>query len=453
MASLTDSNPLETPGVVHLPSFLERLSLRLAQWPWWAIVLVGGLVLAFYGILTTPIYDEALTYVTDNPALTTTDFMRVTYRVIQDGKTQVISGVLTKQDGDMLTVRTSEAQTTTVPISRVDSRQTNGDQITLHLPAQTISGLFYTESATDYHIQQPDGTIIAINKLSVQGTQHYTPANCTADTHGSCQLQVTIPESTVSGTLLGQTATDYTVQTVAPQFTTIPRSAISLVIAENSGQCALNNLGSCQTGIFLTLALTITSYSLALVIGLVIALMRISSQVVLRNFAILYIEVVRGIPILVILLMFYFAIGPLILDSQGHPMPAVIRAILGLAFAYGAFLAEIFRAGIQSINRGQMEAARSLGMSYFQAMRNVILPQAIRVVLPPLGNDFIAMLKDTSLVTAISLLELTYLAVQFSSAKLQPFAAFLTIAAVYLVMTLILSLFVRTIEHRVKLPS
>lgn len=453
MASLTESNPLGTPGAVRLPGFLERLSLRMAQWPWWAIVLVVGLALSFYGIFTTPIYTEALTYVTDNPTLTTTDFQRVTYRVAQNGKTQTISGVLTKQDGDMLTIRTDEAQTATVPAARVDSKQINGDQITLHLPSQPISGLFYTETATDYHIQQPDGTIVSVGKLSIQGTPTYMPPNCTADTHGSCQILVTLPESTVSGKLLSQTATNYTVETVPAQFVTIPRSAISLVISENPGQCALNNISSCQTGIFLTLYLTITSYALALVIGLFIALMRISSQVVLRNFAILYIEVVRGIPILVILLMFYFAIGPMLVDRNGTPMPAPVRAMLGLAFAYGAFLAEIFRAGIQSISRGQMEAARSLGMSYFQAMRFVILPQAIRVVLPPLGNDFIAMLKDTSLVTAISLLELTYLAVQFSSAKLRPFEAFLTIAAVYLVMTLILSLFVRTIEHRVRLPS
>jgi polar amino acid transport system permease protein len=162
---------------------------------------------------------------------------------------------------------------------------------------------------------------------------------------------------------------------------------------------------------------------------------------------------VRGIPILVILLIFYFAIGPWLRDNLGIPMPETTRAMLGLAFAYGAFLAEIFRAGIQSINRGQMEAARSLGTTYFQAMRNVILPQAIRVVLPPLGNDFIAMLKDTSLVAAISQHELTYLAIQFESERLKAFEPFLTIAALYLVMTLVLSFLVRIIENRTRLPG
>jgi polar amino acid transport system permease protein len=137
----------------------------------------------------------------------------------------------------------------------------------------------------------------------------------------------------------------------------------------------------------------------------------------------------------------------------GIPQPEAVRAILGLATAYAAFLAEIFRAGIQSISRGQMEAARSLGMTYFQAMRYVILPQAVRVVLPPLGNDFIAMLKDTSLVAAISLAEMSYLAFQLNGRTLRPFPTFITLAVVYLILTLLLSFMVRTIEHRVKLPG
>jgi len=444
---------LQPPGLVQLPSPLERLARRAARLPWWAIILIGGLILAFFGIITTPLYHDALTYVTNNPAFVTGDFQRVTYRITQDGQVQTVAGMITAQDDKSITIRIIDAVDTTVARSSIDSVKTTGDQVVLSVLAKPVSGVFYTESATQYQIQLTDGTIVSVKKLDVRPTEQRTPANCTADIHGSCQIAVTVPATQYTGKLVSQSDSAYVVETVAPQFVTIPRTAISLVISENPGQCALNNISSCQSGIFLTIFMTLVSYSLALVIGLIIALMRISSNQIARNFAILYIEIVRGIPILVILLIFYFAIGPWIRDNLNIPMPETTRAMLGLAFAYGAFLAEIFRAGIQSINRGQMEAARSLGMTYFQAMRSVILPQAIRVVLPPLGNDFIAMLKDTSLVAAISQHELTYLAIQFESERLKAFEPFLTIAALYLVMTLMLSFLVRIIENRTRLPG
>jgi polar amino acid transport system permease protein len=121
--------------------------------------------------------------------------------------------------------------------------------------------------------------------------------------------------------------------------------------------------------------------------------------------------------------------------------------------AYAAFLAEVFRAGIQSIGRGQMEAARSLGMNYILSMRLVILPQAIRLVLPPLGNDFISMLKDTAVAASIAIYEMTYLAIQYNGQTLKAFPAFITLALVYLVLTLCLSFVVRVIEQRVKIPG
>jgi ABC-type amino acid transport system permease subunit len=111
----------------------------------------------------------------------------------------------------------------------------------------------------------------------------------------------------------------------------------------------------------------------------------------------------------------------------------------------------LFRAGIQSIGRGQMEAARSLGMSYVQAMRHVILPQAFRVVLPPLGNEFIAILKDTSLIAVIAVAELTQKARLFASATYQVFPSYITIGALYLCMTLFLSFLVRTVERRLNM--
>jgi polar amino acid transport system permease protein len=124
------------------------------------------------------------------------------------------------------------------------------------------------------------------------------------------------------------------------------------------------------------------------------------------------------------------------------------RAIAGLAFCYGAFEAEVFRAGIESIERGQMEAARSLGMSYFQAMRYIILPQAIRTVLPPLGNDFIAMLKDSSLISVLAVRELTHLGKLNRSRTFRTFETWNTVTFLYLIMTLTLSVVVKFIERR-----
>jgi polar amino acid transport system permease protein len=145
------------------------------------------------------------------------------------------------------------------------------------------------------------------------------------------------------------------------------------------------------------------------------------------NAATLYVEVIRGIPMIVLILYFAYALIPFLVDSVHwlgnlgltlapefgffsglagmsiRTIPTEVRGILALAIGYGAFEAEVFRAGIQSIGKGQMEAAKSLGMTYLQSMRYVILPQAIRRVLPPLGNDFIAMLKDSALLTVLAI--------------------------------------------------
>jgi polar amino acid transport system permease protein len=162
----------------------------------------------------------------------------------------------------------------------------------------------------------------------------------------------------------------------------------------------------------------------------------------------LYVEVARGVPLLVWVFYFNFVVAPLLRDNFGIFTSDFTRATMSLAFGYGAYLAEIFRAGIQSIPRGQMEAARSLGMGYAQAMRYVILPQAIRTVLPPLGNDFVAMLKDTSLVYAIGVTELTMLTRQYAARTFLGLPVWTTAALVYLILTLLLSFVVRYIERR-----
>jgi polar amino acid transport system permease protein len=134
-------------------------------------------------------------------------------------------------------------------------------------------------------------------------------------------------------------------------------------------------------------------------------------------------------------------------------IPDDMRAILALSFGYGAYEAEVFRAGIQSIGKGQMEAARSLGMTYFQAMRLIILPQAIRRVLPPLGNDFIACLKDSSLATVLAVNELTQMGRLRRSSTFRVMETFNVVAFLYLAMTLFLSGVVRVMERRLKIEE
>lgn len=228
-------------------------------------------------------------------------------------------------------------------------------------------------------------------------------------------------------------------------------------------------------GVKLTVVSTLIAYAVATVVGLITGLGRVSSNVVFYTASTLYVEVVRGIPILVQLIYWAFVVTPLIVDGLnslggfltaqfasgflynfGETLTAfnikniemTARGIMGLAVAYGAYEAEVFRAGIESIERGQMEAARSLGMSYFQAMRHVILPQAIRRVLPPLGNDFISMLKDSSLLSALAVRELTQLGKLNRARTFRTFETWNMVAFLYLAMTLVLSAGVKAIERR-----
>ncbi len=211
-------------------------------------------------------------------------------------------------------------------------------------------------------------------------------------------------------------------------------------------------------GIAVTLTVTISAYSLALMIGLVVGLMRSSSNVILYNIASLYVEITRGIPMLVLLLYIAFALTPLVVNALnriGIPIttrdiPNVVRAIIALAIGYGAFTAEIFRAGIQSIEKGQFEAASALGMSYFQTMRLVILPQAVRRILPALGNDFIAMVKDSSLVAILGVQDLTQLTRLYYSGNFLYMQSLTMLAFMYLLLVVSLTRLVRWMERRLQ---
>ncbi len=153
-------------------------------------------------------------------------------------------------------------------------------------------------------------------------------------------------------------------------------------------------------GLTVTLRLALVSEACILVLGLIIALIRISRIPTLRVLAAVYVDVIRGVPLILQIVIVYFGTAYL-----GINLTRFVAGVIALTICYSAYEAEIFRAGIESIHKGQMEAARSLGMGYFKAMRYVVLPQAIRNVIPPLSNEFIALVKDTSLVAVIALPE------------------------------------------------
>ncbi len=201
--------------------------------------------------------------------------------------------------------------------------------------------------------------------------------------------------------------------------------------------------------ILVTIQLAFSAYALAMVLGLIAALGQLSRHPVPYTIARLYVELIRGVPLLVQLIYIAFVVTPVLADLTGQRWLRndMMRATMGLGIGYGAYLAEIYRAGIQSIPHGQTEAARSLGMTPWMAMRHIILPQAIRVILPPLGNDFVAMLKDSSLASVISVTELTYSGSLLNARTFRSFQTYNMVALLYLIMTLIGSLGVRGLER------
>jgi polar amino acid transport system permease protein len=216
-------------------------------------------------------------------------------------------------------------------------------------------------------------------------------------------------------------------------------------------------------GVVETLKLTLVSFFFILIVGMIGGLGRVSGSHFLSWLASLYVEVVRGIPVLVWLLWIWFAL-PQLLERSGQALvqvaPAIGQlllaiklqpfsaAVLGFTFAYGAYMTEVFRAGIQSIHKGQMEAARSLGMTYLQAMRYIILPQAVRVILPPVSNEFVTLLKDSSLVSILAVSDLTRRGREFVARTFLSFDTFTMVALIYLILTLFFTRISTAIERR-----
>jgi polar amino acid transport system permease protein len=245
-------------------------------------------------------------------------------------------------------------------------------------------------------------------------------------------------------------------------------------------------------GIGVVIQITLVSFIIAIVIGLVTAFGRISKNIIIYNLSTLYIELFRGLPLLVIILIFAFVITPAFVsmvsggdeDNAGsttvvqqpripfaddliqrlvgideekisttvlrtRDIDPIWRIMFAFALTYGAFMSEVFRAGIQSIGMGQMEAARSLGMTYFQGMRHIILPQAIRNILPALVNNFVFLLKDTSLASVVAVPEISHLTRQYSSNRFRYPEGLLVLSFIYANLTIFLSMGAIYLETRI----
>ncbi|MCK8828109.1 amino acid ABC transporter permease [Natroniella acetigena] len=196
-------------------------------------------------------------------------------------------------------------------------------------------------------------------------------------------------------------------------------------------------------GAGMTIRLTFFAVMIGIAIGTILGLARVSRNKLFKGLAKAYIEFFRGTPLLIQLFLLYYGLPNLGIDIQSH-----VAAILGLGLNSGAYVGEIVRSGINAIDTGQMEAARSLGMSYPQAMKYVILPQAIKQVVPPLGNEFIALLKDSSLVSVIAVRDLTRQGRLIISRTYESFLIFTAVAALYFVMTFIMTRLVNYAERR-----
>ncbi len=216
-------------------------------------------------------------------------------------------------------------------------------------------------------------------------------------------------------------------------------------------------------GVWVTVFVTVVTFIIASAFGLLLAVGSLSRFVVFRQLARFYIEIVRGIPILVLLFYIAFVAAPALVMAinwvieplgfdpmRTRDLSMMWKAILALTIGYSAFIAEVFRAGIQSVEEGQIEAAKALGLNGWQRFRQIIFPQAIRTILPPLGNDFIALIKDSSLVSVLGVADITQLGKIYAAGSFRFFETYNIVAYVYLLMTVTLSLGLRKIERKMR---
>jgi His/Glu/Gln/Arg/opine family amino acid ABC transporter permease subunit len=197
-------------------------------------------------------------------------------------------------------------------------------------------------------------------------------------------------------------------------------------------------------GALLTVFFSATSEVIGIIIGLTTSMIRVTRIKVLSQLAVVYVDLFRGTPLLMQIIFIYYA-----LPYLGINLPAIVAGIVALSVNSGAYVSEIFRAGIESIDKGQTEAARSLGLSYMQAMRYVVIPQTIKRVLPPLTNEFVALIKDSSLLSVIAIAELMRTAKEMMSWKMNP-SSLTAAAIIYLIITLPLTRYVSYMEKKLK---
>ena len=220
-------------------------------------------------------------------------------------------------------------------------------------------------------------------------------------------------------------------------------------------------------GIGITIAVTLIAFGAASAIGLGVALMALSGSVWLRQTARFYVEIVRGIPIIVLLFWIAFAGVPAFVtgwnfltaslqeagilgELQVRDVPLLWRAVIALAIAYSSFIAEIFRAGIQSVDIGQIEAGKALGLSRYRRFRHIVWPQAFRTILPPYSNDFVAMVKDSSLVSVLGVADITQMGKIYAAGSFRFFETYSIVAYIYLILTVGLSIALRALERRMR---
>lgn len=242
-------------------------------------------------------------------------------------------------------------------------------------------------------------------------------------------------------------------------------AVVAIVIATNDLYAQVFSIVA--KGIGVTVFVTVVGFFLAALIGLGVALMALSDAGWLRQIARFYVEVIRGVPILVLLFWIAFAGVPAFVAGWNfatQPLQAagwigellvrdvslLWRAVMALTIGYSAFIAEIFRAGIQSVDTGQIEAAKALGLTRVQRFRLIIFPQAIRTVLPPLGNDFVAMVKDSSLVSVLGVADITQMGKVYAAGTFRFFETYSIVAYIYLILTVGLSLLLRALEKRLR---
>jgi polar amino acid transport system permease protein len=226
-------------------------------------------------------------------------------------------------------------------------------------------------------------------------------------------------------------------------------------------------LTTVAAGVWITVFVTVAAFALASALGLAVALMGLSGSVVLRQAARFYVEIIRGVPVLVLLFWIAFAGVPAFvagwnaltapLQDAGLLEPLLVRdvsllwrSVLALTVAYSAFISEIFRAGIQSVDPGQIEAAKALGLGRYRRFRHIVWPQAFQTILPPYGNDFVAMVKDSSLVSVLGVADVTQMGKVYAAGSFRFFETYSIVAYIYLILTVGLSIALRALEKRLR---